>query len=224
MCFSRFFSGLLMLLPFFALAACDQAAVHGSGNYVTQTHNIIDFTSLRVETTGEIHITIGESPTLSVAAYENILPLLTFSVEDGVLVLNQAEGTGYVTDQPIAMTITVPTLESIEVAGTANIAIDNLSGDMFTADIRSPGNLTTHGSVTEQTVTVSGTGHYYGFGLQTVTTAITISGAGEAQITASDTLIATLSGEGGVIYQGEPDVTEYITGTGHIQPAPTPEQ
>ena len=67
---------------------------------------------------------------------------------------------------------------------------------------------------------MSGTGNLQAFKLITENTTITSSGVGKAEIYASNSIEATLSGMGNLHYKGDPkDVDTKISGFGNIQKA-----
>ncbi|MCA9887575.1 MAG: DUF2807 domain-containing protein [Anaerolineae bacterium] len=210
---------LSIILALIGLSACTTQAVIGSGEIVTETRDVSAFTGVRLADTGEVTITVGEPQAITVTAYENLLPLLKTTVEDNVLVIElAASDSSYITDTQIEYTISVPSLDYINLGGTGNITIHNLDTENFVADIPGPGNLTADGTVTEQTIDINGLGSYYGFDVISETTTIMLGGPGIAEVYATGTLNATIIGKEDIVYKGDPVVHERIEGIGEVVP------
>ena len=212
-----FFLGILLVT--IGLSACTTAATIGSGEIITETREVGAFTGVQLNDTGEVTITVGEPQSVAINAYENLLPLLVTRVEDDVLIIDLLDDdTSYITDTPITYTISVPSLDYVNLGGTGNITIHNLDNDTFTADIPGPGSVTADGTVSEQTIDISGLGSYYGFDVVSATTTITLAGPGIAQVYATDTLNATAIGKEDIVYKGDPEVHKTIQGIGEVVP------
>jgi Putative auto-transporter adhesin, head GIN domain len=153
---------LLML----ALVSCTFAQTRGSGKIISETRDVSGFTGITLESTGNITITQGESESLSIETDDNLLPLLTSKIENGVLVLSTQDNTYIEPSKGIRYTITVKSLKSLEISGTGDINAAGLTLDALAVDISGSGDIELSGTVNSQTVTISGTGDYRGCSLQ----------------------------------------------------------
>ncbi|MGH2503064.1 MAG: GIN domain-containing protein, partial [Ktedonobacterales bacterium] len=79
------------------------------------------------------------------------------------------------------------------------------------------GDMNIAGSAQSQNVRISGAGNYHASNFQTDTTDVTITGVGDARVSASQVLYATISGAGAVTYHGMPQVSQRITGVGSVR-------
>jgi Putative auto-transporter adhesin, head GIN domain len=175
------------------------------------------FTGIALESTGDITITQGESESLSIETDDNLLPLLTSKVENGVLVLSTQDNTYLEPSQGIRYTITVKSLENLEISGSGNIDANNLALDSLSVEISGSGNIRLSGKVNSQSVDISGSGDYNGCDLQSSGSSVSISGSGDIRVAATDTLSIDISGAGDVTYLGNPEVSQDISGVGDIQ-------
>jgi len=72
------------------------------------------------------------------------------------------------------------------------------------------------GTTTSQTVSMTGSGNYFAFGLTSNSCVIDNSGAGNAEVFVKDELDVRISGSGNVSYKGTPTITQLITGSGNL--------
>jgi hypothetical protein len=73
-------AGLVVVLVALGLAACQAgplSIVHGSGNLQTETRTVRGFNEVELRDEGTLVIEQGAAESLTIAAEDNILPLLT---------------------------------------------------------------------------------------------------------------------------------------------------
>ena len=102
-------------------------------------------------------------------------------------------------------------------AGGTEIRIDDLQAQKL--ELAGAGALKAEiaGSVTEQSVAISGAGEYRGARLASDTASVSVAGAGKVIVNVRRSLDAAISGAGSVEYVGDPKVTERISGLGRVQ-------
>lgn len=230
------------LLLALTLGACSitfptVGVTQGSGTLKTETRSVSGFTSVVLSGIGTLNIQQTGIEALSIKTDDNLLPLLTSTVNGGVLTLGVKPVNNPRPTSGITWNLTVKSLTGITLSGAGTINVQNLSATSLTALVSGAGTinvqnlnttsltalvsgagtLTISGSAPSQTVTVSGVGNYKGRDFATANTTVTISGTGSAIVAASATLNATVSGAGSVTYYGTPQVTKTITGVGSIK-------
>jgi hypothetical protein len=215
---------LVVLLPVIGILAvltgCEAfgtTIVDGSGSVVSEPRQVGEFSRIRLDNSGELHIVQGDAVSVTIEAEDNLLPYLTTEVSGDELVLTTLENVSLRTTKPIIYQITVVDLSLIEINGSATIAAENLSLDMLQLDISGTGHVTLSGEIEEMIIAISGTGTYNAEALVNAKTTLNISGTGEAAVNASDVLIVDISGTAQVTYTGDPQVTQKITGTGTVK-------
>lgn len=190
----------------------------GSGQVATETREVSGFTRIRFESVGVLNITQTGEESLTVSADDNVLPYITTRVHGGTLDIGME---GHVTINPkskIIFTLTVKSLEEIDLSGAASIHATDINTDTLDVRFSGAGKMELTGSARTQTVMVSGAGGYEAKDFKTRETRVKITGAGYAHVYADETLDATVTGVGKVTYYGSAEVRPRVTGIGSIKP------
>jgi hypothetical protein len=200
-----------------ALVSCTFAQTRGSGKIISESRDASGFTGIALESTGDITITQGATESLSIETDDNLLPLLTSKVENGVLILGTQDNTYLEPSKGIRYTITVKSLENLEISGSGDIQASDLTLDALAIDISGSGDIKLSGTVNTQSIEISGSGNYNGCTLQSEGSSVSISGSGDIRVAATDTLSIDISGSGNVMYVGSPEVSQEISGAGETE-------
>jgi Putative auto-transporter adhesin, head GIN domain len=199
------------------LGAVTGGGVTGSGTLKTEVRQVSNFTSVDFSQVGTLVIDQTGAEALTITADDNLLPILTSDVSNGILHLGAKDDTNYTTKQPITYLLSVKTLTGLTFSGEGVTQVHNLNGQALMVTMSGAGSVTVQGKADSQQVTVSGAGSYDGSDFTTKTAKATVSGVGNAIINASDTLDATVSGVGNVEYLGNPTVTAHVSGVGTVK-------
>ena len=234
---------IILTLALFAVSACNGVNINvtrGSGNVITESRAVSNFSNVVLAGIGELSITQGDNESLTIEADDNLMPLITTKVENGTLTIGLDTNRGTISlnpTRPIKYTLQVKTLNSIQLAGAGNISTPSLKSETLTigssgagnlnlsqvnaktvnVTLSGAGNISLNGQVETQTATLTGLGSYTASDLKSNAATVTISGAGSATVWAAQTLKVTLSGVGSVSYYGSPQVTQQISGVGSIK-------
>lgn len=202
------------LVGILLLAAC--TTIRGSGTLKTESRPVSTFTA--VDLSGSGHLTIEQTGTesLTIEAEDNILPLLTSDVSNGTLRLGEKDTTNILTSKTINYRLTVRDLNNLTVSGSGDVTAPSLTASTLTVRLSGSGSMTLGGTADTQAVTISGSGRYDAAKLASKSVSIDISGSGIAVVMPSDTLNATIGGNGSLEYIGNPTVTQNISGSGRI--------
>lgn len=225
------------------LSSCKHNVLRGKGKEITQNPNLTYFKSVEVDVPMQVTINVqpGAQPSLQITGYENLLQNIKIEVKDSALNITQPDGWSFYTDRDITGTITVPTLDALSLAGTADVdihgnvtgtafeldiagddkvTIDNINVNHFTTSISGVGHITVKGgTVAQAEYDMSGAGKIKAFDLQTDDTKASISGACSTDVTARHKLDVEISGAGHVHYKGHPQVTSSVSGLGGVTDA-----
>ncbi len=191
----------------------------GSGNVKTETRPISGISAVELNTSGELTLSQGDSESLTIEAEDNLLPLLTSDISNGLLKLGTTSNSSLSATKPIKYTLVVKNL---------NALTDNGSGTITTGDLNvdSPLSITGNGSgnITLANVQsgdiqlkLSGSGGLSLTSLKSDNVTIDINGSGSASIPTITTqsLSAKLSGNGALQVGGTTiDQTVSISGSG----------
>lgn len=210
--------------------------IEGSGNVVTENRTVATFTGIDLQCSANVYFSQGETQSVKVEAEDNIIGHITTEVKNDELLVS-TDGKDFNTRQQINIYVTVKELCLLELTGSGNmigqshINCDNMtlriagSGDLK-ADVRSltmklkvsgSGNLDVSGTATSTDIRIAGSGNVNAKNLQTMNSAVAISGSGQTTINASDQLTVSITGSGDVHYVGDPlKLKTSITGSGNV--------
>ncbi|HEU5439598.1 MAG TPA: head GIN domain-containing protein [Ktedonobacterales bacterium] len=188
----------------------------GSGNVKTETRQVSGFNALEFSGFGEMTIQQTGTESLSVTAEDNILPLITTTVSGQTLRIGGPSGQIIRPTRSVTYALTVKDLKALTLSGAGNITVSGIQTDALRVVLSGAGKLTVSGTAPRQEVTLSGTGAYEAGDLTSNTASVTVSGAGRARVNVRDTLDATVSGVGSIVYLGDPAVTQHVTGAGSV--------
>lgn len=225
---------LIALVSCAALLASVSACAVGSGEIVTETRAVEGFDEIDLRGTGEVRITVDGTESLTIDAEDNIIGSLTSEIRGGTLVLG--------VDRPIApnedivYTVSMASLEGIEISGSGAITVSEFRTDDFSVDvsgsgsadvadvvaesvfvqISGSGSVTISGDADELELSISGSGAFDGDRLGATTANVDISGSGSASVDVSEILDVDVSGSGSVEYLGNPTVSVDSSGSGSV--------
>lgn len=218
-----------------ALVATGCGATRDPGPATTADRAISGVQAVRLETSGDLAIAVGATESLTIDAGSAVIDDLTSDVVDGALVLGTRPGASV--SGTVRYTLTVTGLDRLEldgsgsatgagvltsdatlaVSGSGGATLSGLDVTRLAADLSGSGSVTVTGSAGTAAVTVSGSGDFDGAGLAVQQATVDASGSGRVRVQVSDSLTASVSGSGDVVYTGDPvTVQRNRSGSGDI--------
>ncbi|MFK7819881.1 MAG: head GIN domain-containing protein [Planctomycetaceae bacterium] len=204
-----------------SLSGCNIAinAVQGSGQLATDVRDVSEFQSIRLYTSVDVVVQVGESTTLEVEGDDNLCELISTEVSgDGWLTISSNKS--FSTRNPITVRITTPSLENVELAGSGDITVEGLTGDRFDAQVSGSGDIIASGTADRIEAAVAGSGSIDMSELKAAVADATVSGSGDIIVCANKEVTATVSGSGEIEYSGhsgqKPDVSTTVNGSGDV--------
>lgn len=217
------------------LTACD--SLKGEGDVLTEVRNATDFSGVDASVSGEVHITQGDTFSVTVKAEENLLPYLKTQVEsDGALHVYFSRPVRDV--DHLEVEITMPELKNIQlsgsgqvhthgnfsggtlnlgVSGSGEVDLDDFDYKYVAANVSGSGKIQVAGAGAEELdANLSGSGTIEAVQFPVKTAEVYVSGSGTIRLEASEKLIAHVSGSGHVRYEGNPVVEKHISGSGSV--------
>jgi hypothetical protein len=205
------------LLTFAALAllgGCHVTGIRGNGDITTETRTVPDFTS--VEADGAFTITWSNAPTgFKITTDQNLLSHVETSVR-GTKLRIHSRGQLRPTEG-IKVTLSSSGLSGASLTGAVRLTATRLSGKGFYLEGTGATRVVVDGMVNELMASMSGASKLEASSLQAETVALSISGAGKAEVAASKVLKVSISGAGKVTYTGNPTVEKHISGAGSVR-------
>lgn len=105
------------------------------------------------------------------------------------------------------------------VNGSGGLDVEGLTGETFSATVTGSGGVRASGQVEQLDVSLSGSGEAQLQDLAARRAIVDVTGSGGATVQVSETLDASTSGSGGVVYSGDPqNVQEQTSGSGDVRP------
>lgn len=208
-------SFLLLAVLIVSLGGCRFWGVRGSGDIETEERNVEEFNSIEASGAFEIRVTMGEEQNVSVTADDNLLRYIVTKVRNGKLILETKREINPRRD--IVVTITALNLKQFEASGACDIFVENISNDYFEVDMSGASDIKLQGSTDKFLVDISGAGNVNAKNLIAKNVRVSLSGASDAIVHATESLDAEVSGVGSVDYYGDPDkVVTDVSGVGSI--------
>ena len=231
--FTLFVVGSILLLSGCANTTESSNIIYGTGEMVSRSLQVEDFTELEVGGGSSFTVIFRQSDytAVNVEMQENLFDLHEISVEGDTLSLVRVSDDRiiYGNYRP-KVYIYTPNLTAINVGGalhaedwdtirTQNFSITSngfvrisahLEVDTLELNLSGASELEFWGDAHNATIIKNGAGNIFAGSLQTSDTTITLNGSGEIEIAVSNTLDATLEGVGNIRYIGNPTITQFI--------------
>jgi hypothetical protein len=193
----------------------------GSGIAAVESRNVPRFTALDLAGTTEVTVTVGDERGVVVAADDNLIDLVTTQVLGETLVVDT--NGRFTTKVPMTVDLTVPALDGVTLSGTGVVTVTNVKATLLTVRLSGTGAVSISGTAERLEVDLAGSGDILLQDLVARDVAATVSGFGRAEVHATSSLHAVVSGTGVIDYTGAPSaVSKKINGTGAITGADGP--
>ena len=227
----------LLVCAGLALSIVSCYALTGSGNIVTESRTVSDFSEVSLAGAGELVLAQGGKEGLTITADDNIMPHIRTQVSNGKLTVDFDVMGGIRPSKPIKLDLTVKTIRAVHLSGgwkvqaeriktdrlalkasgSAEVKLEGLEATDLTTEVSGSGRFSFAGQVTTQKVDISGAGNYAAGNLSSQTAKVKISGSGNATLWVREGLDVSVSGAGAVGYYGSPKITQNIAGSGTLK-------
>jgi hypothetical protein len=185
-------------------------------------------------------ISIADSFSVHLTGDDNILPLIETVVEANVLKIRPLDDQVLRPSRPIVAVVTLPALDTLAASGGSHVEASGASGakvhmtssggsqmnasavDAQSVAVESSGGsqLSLTGQADGLDATLSGGSRLTATKLTARAVTLSASGGSHAEVAASDTLHATISGGTQACYTGDPTVTSDTSGGANLSPCP----
>lgn len=187
----------------------------GSGKIKTEKRDVGAFTSVDVTGAYEVEIVCQKQPGLEVEGDDNILPVVQTYVENGTLHIESERG--FNVKNPIKVRITTTNLEGLSSSGASKITLEGVKNEQLVIETSGASKIDAAGETKSLEIESSGASKVDVQDLRATRVKVSLSGAGRAQVYASEEVNADVSGASSVTYYGEPKVVnKSVSGAGSI--------
>ena len=229
---------LLLLVIGLVLIFSSCKKVVGDGPVRTETRTTGDFSGIDLRVSGSVYYKPDAAYKVEVSAQQNILDVIETYVSNGKLVIKFKNDVRVRSHENIVVNISGPQMNSLrvsgsgnlttagiintnnmdmDISGSGNIDVQNLSASFLDANIRGSGNISVgSGTITEEKLKISGSGDMDLRNVVSTKATTTTSGSGDMWVNVSQSLNVTISGSGSVRYIGNPLINTSISGSGKV--------
>ena len=209
-----FLAAKLLTFAALTLGGCHLTGIRGNGDIVTENRPVEEFTSVDAEGAFDIEWVPG-APSCTIRTDENLLRHVEASVNGKKLQLGW-HGQLHPT-HGMKVKLSSSSMTAARLTGAVRLSATRLSGKGFYLEGTGATRVTVDGTVNELLATMSGASRLDAESLQVKTAELSISGAGKAEVSASEALKVAISGAGKVTYNGNPSVEKHVSGAGTIR-------
>lgn len=218
------------------LSSVSAKTVMGSGKIVTRYIKVAQFTSLEVRSSADVEIVKGNTLSVTLSDYENLLDVNTFSLSNGKLTISVKPNIS-INNSKAKIKIIIPgSLYSVKITGSGDVRLSQMSslkeieivgsGDVYGSDVvnykslkisvAGSGDVKMKGKADKLSVIINGSGDVDLKDLIASEAECKINGSGDLRINAIKTLNISVTGSGDVVYYGNPQIIKHTSGSGDI--------
>ena len=206
---------VIIIIIFFIKNNLTKNNIQGSGNIISESRELNNFTSIILLGSIDVNIKTSESNNCVVVADDNLIPYIKTEVVNNKLNISLNES--YSSEEKLVVNINTPNYDEVSLSGSGNINILDFKNNNLSLNISGSGNITGNGEVETLVVKINGSGNLMSKEIKSKSATITINGSGDGEVFASDSISAKINGSGNIKYFGNPEnVDSIINGSGDI--------
>ena len=207
---------VIIIIIFFIKNNLTKNNIQGSGNIISESRELNNFTSIILLGSIDVNIKTSESNNCVVVADDNLIPYIKTEVVNNKLNISLNES--YSSEEKLVVNINTPNYDEVSLSGSGNINILDFKNNNLSLNISGSGNITGNGEVETLIVKINGSGNLMSKEIKSKSATITINGSGDGEVFASDAISAKINGSGNIKYFGNPEnVDSIINGSGDIK-------
>jgi putative autotransporter adhesin-like protein len=205
-----------VLLAALILPACDWVGKRGNGVITTESRSTADF--LAVDASGAYKIVWSAgAPALTVTTDRNLLNHVTTTVTDGKLRIRTNERVR--PTHGIRIVISSQTLSGARLRGATDFKGSKIASPSFFLESDGASDVILDGTADSLTARLRGAGDLDAGALQAKVVELSLMGAADAKVYATESLSVSIKGAGDVRYGGNPKtIKKSVAGAGSVRP------
>ena len=217
--------------------------ISGNGNIITRARPVGSFNGVNVSGGIDVYIKQDSVTALKIEADENLQEYVHVTVDENILEIKEENGYDLQSAKGIKVFVSGPLFRHVEASGACNIYSQNqlispdpvsidlsgasnikmeLKAPKIGVDLSGAGTITLKGEAKDFSVVGSGSTHVKCFDLSAQNTDIELSGAGNAELFASEKLNVHVYGAADVRYKGNATLSQEVSGAGSVKKADFP--
>ena len=223
-----------------ATAGCTRDRDDSAGAETTRNYQVGEFNRIEVAGGYDVTVATGSAPSVRATGGERALERMVVEVRNGTLKIytKKRSGLSFGTRRhSVKLAVTVPSLAGADVAGSGNIAVDRVAGDMFKAGVAGSGNvrlgqvdvkrlkaeIAGSGEINAGTgraavadYHIAGSGDIEAGGLVAEIASVSIAGSGNVAAQATGSAAVEIAGSGDVRMTGGAKCSVHKAGSGNV--------
>ncbi|MDM5133081.1 DUF2807 domain-containing protein [Aeromonas piscicola] len=234
----KWMMGMMLVVGLSGCSWLDDTRVTGAGAVIEQHQPMgKQVTRVLAGVPASIHLVAGEASGIHIKGQENLLPYLVLTEKGDKLEIEVKDGYRLDPTEPLELTITLPELHELALAGTGSGDLHGFKGDQLVLSLAGTGDIVAskldlnrlegniagsgsldlgEGSAKAMELNIAGAGDVLGAGLRSEQVEINIAGSGDVEVRARDRLKVGIAGSGSVSYWGDPKLESKIAGSGDV--------
>lgn len=189
--------------------------VKGSGKKTTENRKTADFQRINIAGSLDLVYSAGKNA-LAITGDDNVISIIKTEINNGVLHIFSDKS--FSTSMPITVSVSSPGLEAVMVEGSSDVSLQGLRSRSFLIQLNGTGEIIATGKVKSLDIDIFGTGGVNAKALSADNVDAKLNGTGDLQLTALQSLNATIVGTGDIVYFGNPQVVNRSSlGVGDIK-------
>jgi hypothetical protein len=177
-------------------------SVKGSGNLATEKRDVSGFNSVEAGGAFLVEITVGKEFSVQVQGDDNILPLVSTTVDGETLQLATEKRIS--TTNRIKVIITAPNIQEIAAHGASRFEVSGIDNETLTIDSGGASKVIVNGKATTLKVDMGGASQLDASALTVENVSVDGGGASYAKVSATEDLNVDVGGVSRVRYTGTP--------------------
>ena len=205
-----------LLLAALILPACDWVGKRGDGEMTTESRSTADFLAIDASGAYKIFWSAG-APTLSITCDQNLVSNITTTVVDGKLRIRTKERMR--PTHGVKVVVSSQTLSGARLRGAVDLKASKVTTSNFFIESDGASDVILDGTADNFTARLRGAGDLNAESFQAKVVEISMMGAAEAKVNATESLIVSIKGAGDVRYSGNPKtIRKSVAGAGSVRP------
>jgi Putative auto-transporter adhesin, head GIN domain len=214
------------IISMFALASaivltgCSKKTIIGSGSIVSQDKAIGNFNNITLQGSLDVNITKGDSFSVKVRGYENLIKYAVAELQGNTLVVKMSDEVVNISNNNLSVEVTMPVYQNLLLTGSGDINVKNSFPNLQKVSYKlvGSGDITASASIaTSVLADLDGSGDISVFGVVADSIVANLAGSGDVNVTPVTFLKATLVGSGDITYENNPLLQMSKTGSGSIK-------
>lgn len=183
------------------------------GPRIEKNFDLNGFDQIEVVGVYNMDVQVGGDFSIETSGRTKDMEKMEVYVKNGTLVLatdenKKRKGWRGNNNRGIDITITMPSLNGLEITGVGNGEVSGIESDNFTIEVAGIGAMELNGRCGKLNADYAGMGELDARGLKCETVTVDMSGMGSASVYASDSVDADMSGMGSIDIYGNPKKVE----------------